>query len=206
VNIAEQRLVLPLLADFFFFFFLVCIAIAVVLEKLHTDTENLVGTGSQGLLPWSEEAGGTKVIGTRYERRTTKNEAYRFQWRKKKKKKKEAPSLSRSGTKEEEKTEGKEEGITGWLAVLGTCAGCSRVLSKEARYVSVSFDSFFASETLRGKKLGFVLAAAAVIISTRTTARLLHDLLSLRLFKFIDWKEFVGTGSERKGCSLPLFV
>ncbi len=75
VNIAEQRLVLPLLADFFFFFFLVCIAIAVVLEKLHTDTENLVGTGSQGLLPWSEEAGGTKVIGTRYERRTTKNEA-----------------------------------------------------------------------------------------------------------------------------------
>ncbi len=178
-----------------------------VLEKLRTDTENLVGTGSQGLLPWSEEAGGTKVIGTRYERRTTKNEAYRFQWRKKKKKKKKAaPSSSRPGTKEEEKTEGKDEGITGWLAVLGTCAGCSRVLSKEARYVSVSFDSFFASETLRGKKLGFVLAAAAVIISTRTTARLLHDLLSLRRFKFIDWKEFVGTGRERKDCSLLPFV
>ncbi len=80
------------------------------------------------------------------------------------------------------------------------------MLSKEARYVSVSFDSFFASETLRGKKLGFVLAAAAVIISTRTTARLLHDLLSLRRLKFIDWKEFVGTGRERKDCSLPLFV
>lgn len=148
VNIAEQRLVLPLLAGFFFW---VGIAIAVVLEKLHTDTENLVGTGSQGLLPWSEEAGGTKVIGTRYERRTTKNEAYRFQWRKKKKKK-VVPSLSRPGTKEEEKTEGKDEGITGWLAVLGTCAGCSRVLSKEARYVSVSFDSFFCSRNSSGEK------------------------------------------------------
>ncbi len=98
MNIAEQRLVLPLLADFFF----VGIAIAGVLEKLHTDTENLVGAGSQGLLPWSEEAGEkTKVIGTRCGRRTTNNEAYRFQWRKNKKK--EAPSLSRPGTKEEEK-------------------------------------------------------------------------------------------------------
>ncbi len=74
--------------------FLVGIATAVVLEKLHTDTENLVGTGSQGLLPWSEEAGGTKVFGTRYERRTTKNEAYRFQWRKKKKKKKKKKERS----------------------------------------------------------------------------------------------------------------
>ncbi len=90
--------------------------------------------------------------------------------------------------------------------MLGTCAGCSRVLSEEARYVSVSFDSFFASEAFRGKMLGFVLVAAAVIISTRTTARLLHDLLSLRRFKFIDWKEFVGTGRERKDCSLLLFV
>jgi len=129
VNIAEQRLVLSLLADFFF----VGIGIAGVLEKLHTDTENLVGAGSQGLLPWSEQAGRTKVIGTRCGRRTTNNEAYRFQWRKNKKK--EVPSLSRPGTKEEEKTEGKDEGITGWLAVLGTCAGCCRVLSKEARWL-----------------------------------------------------------------------
>ncbi len=45
-----------------------------------------------------------------------------------------------------------------------------------------------------------------MIISTRTTARLLHDLLSLRRFKFIDWKEFVGHGRERRDCSLPLFV
>jgi len=80
------------------------------------------------------------------------------------------------------------------------------VLSKEARYVSVSFDSFLASEALRGKKARLCISSRCCDHSTRTTARLLHDLLSLRRFKFIDWKEFVGHGRERRDCSLPLFV